>query len=613
MIARLAYVTVFIGALPVLLVLWARRLDALLDLPTYGSPELGLAVAVVGATVMTTGMLNLWVYGQGLPASPFPPERLVTGGIYRIVADPIYIGAVLVCAGISFATRSGAGLWVVSPTLALAAASFVIGFERGSTRRRHGAVATPLLRLPPATDAKPTAWDRISVYVLVFLPSLVLYEAVDFLGVPGDARSAFFPWEARVPVVPWTEAIYAAVYPVTFLAPLLAARQRDLRRFGVGGLWATAVIISVSLLVPLVARAKPVPASHVVWACLSAQLFASRWPRSRWIWWTAVALVAASCVTNGMHAVVAVVGGLAAYGVVETRAPLWRRICDGAEVVANSFREETLGVVRFMNHGIYAGVGTVIGLGVAVSLVGGAQLWWLVALTLAAVLGGALWAQWVEGSSQLLRPYGYFGSVFGAIGVGLVAGATHADVWPVVTAFAVGATFTQAIGRMRCLVQGCCHGRKAPAALGIRYTHPRSRVVRLSALAGTPLHPTPIYSAVWTAFVGALLVRLWMLTVPLQFILGSYFVLIGVGRFAEEHFRGEPQTAIIAGLRLYQWLAIAFVIGGAAVMTLGAKPAPGGASFDPTALPILFVVGVVSYAALGMDFPKSNRRFARLL
>jgi prolipoprotein diacylglyceryltransferase len=165
---------------------------------------------------------------------------------------------------------------------------------------------------------------------------------------------------------------------------------------------------------------------------------------------------------------------------------------------------------------------------------------------------------------------------------------------------------------MRCLVQGCCHGREASIFHGIRYRHPLSRVVRLSSLAGVPVYPTPLYSMIWMVFVGLVLIRLWTIAAPLQFIAGTYFVLVGLGRFVEEHFRGEPQTAVIAGLRLYQWLTIAFVVGGAVAMTLGPTPAPAVPPFDPQALPIAALVGAICYAAYGMDFPASSRMFARL-
>jgi len=635
MSARLAYAGLFALALPVLLVAWASRLDTVLDLPAYGSLAPGAGVAIAGFALMAVATRDLWVYGHGLPASPFPPERLVTRGVYSVIPHPIYLGAVLVALGVSLATRSAAGLWIVSPVLALAAAAFVIGFENDSTRRRYGALTAPLLRLPSDTDAAPSIIERGAVYVLVFLPWLVLYEGIEYLGVPPDARSTYLAWDWSLPVIPWTEPIYAATYPLVLLAPLAASRKSELRRYALGGLWATAIIIPLYLLLPLVAQAKPVqgegvwralmaaerlhdqpvtafPAFHVVWSCLAASLYTARWPRLRWLWWSIVAALAVSCVTTGMHAAADVVAGFAAYGLVSRRDAVWRRLRNGAERIANSWREITIGPVRLMSHGIYAGLGATVGLIIGVALAGSQNAGWLVAMTLAGAFGAALWAQLVEGSPQLLRPYGYFGTVLTAVVLAVVASLVGADAWLLFVSFGVGSCFGQAIGRMRCLVQGCCHGREAPGFLGIRYVHPLSRVVRLSVLGGVPLHPTQLYSMLWTVLVGLLLLRLWAIQAPLQFIAGVYFILIGLGRFVEEHFRGEPQTAVIAGLRLYQWLAISFVVGGAVLTTLGPTAAPRAMAFDPRVLPIALVVGAIYYVAYGADIPGSNRRFSRL-
>ncbi len=325
-----------------------------------------------------------------------------------------------------------------------------------------------------------------------------------------------------------------------------------------------------------------------------------------------MAFLAVSCVTTGMHAAADVVAGFAACMLVSHRDAVWRRVCNGAEHIANSWREITIGPVRLMSHGIYAGLGAAVGIVIAVALAGRQNAVWLAAMTLAGLVGAALWAQLVEGSPQLLRPYGYFGTVVTAVVLAAIASLAGADAWLLFVSFGVGSCFAQAIGRMRCLVQGCCHGREAPDSVGIRYVHPLSRAVRLSGLGGVPLHPTQLYSMLWTVLVGLLLLRLWAIQAPLQFLAGMYFILIGLGRFVEEHFRGEPQTAVIAGLRLYQWLSIAFVIGGAALTALGSRAAPSAIGFDPRVLPIALVVGAIYYLAYGADIPGSDRRFSRL-
>jgi prolipoprotein diacylglyceryltransferase len=139
-----------------------------------------------------------------------------------------------------------------------------------------------------------------------------------------------------------------------------------------------------------------------------------------------------------------------------------------------------------------------------------------------------------------------------------------------------------------------------------------SRVVRLSDLGGVPVHPTPLYSMVWMLLVGFVLLRLWSLAAPLQLIAGTYFILVGLGRFVEEHYRGEPQTRVVAGLRLYQWLAIAFIPGGALMTVLGASAAPPAEFPTSSALYMSLVVGVIVYVAYGVDLHRSNLRFTRL-
>ena len=134
----------------------------------------------------------------------------------------------------------------------------------------------------------------------------------------------------------------------------------------------------------------------------------------------------------------------------------------------------------------------------------------------------------------------------------------------------------------------------------------------MTAVAHAPNHPTQIYSLLWLMVVGCVLVRFWVLAAPLSFIAGMYFVLVGLGRFVEEHYRGEPQTAVIAGFRLYQWITLAFVVGGAALSALPAAGAPSPTALDGTTIMVALLVAVIGVASFGMDVPASNRRFSRL-
>jgi hypothetical protein len=293
---------------------------------------------------------------------------------------------------------------------------------------------------------------------------------------------------------------------------------------------------------------------------------------------------------------------------------VWESLRAIAELLANSWREWDFGAVRVINHGGWAALGTVAGIGLAASLAGRANVPAVLLAAFAGLAGAGLWAQFIEGSPRLLRPYGYYG---GVVGVALGCLAAHfvlgTDAWLLLAAYAVAAPWIQAAGRVRCLVQGCCHGARAPESVGIRYEHPRSRVCRLSNLAGIPVHPTPLYSILWNAVPALLCARLWGAGSPLPAIVGVYLILTGAGRFVEESRRGEPQTPVFARLRLYQWIAAGTVAAGAVSMcvtTTAQTPAP-----EPslTGLAAAALFGAATWFALGVDFPRSNRRFARLV
>jgi len=230
------------------------------------------------------------------------------------------------------------------------------------------------------------------------------------------------------------------------------------------------------------------PAFHATWAALAAVVFARRWRRAEWAWWLMAIAIGASCVTTGMHAAADVLAGFVVAWLVARAERLWEAVRAWAERVANSWRETTIGPVRLLSHSTWAAAGAWCGLALALVTAGPEALVPVMTITVGSIVGAALWAQMVEGSPQLLRPYGYYGSALFAVLGFVVAALVGYDGWLLAAAFAVGGSVTQALGRGRCLVQGCCHGKACAAWLGIRFTHPRSRVTRLSTLGGTPVH-----------------------------------------------------------------------------------------------------------------------------
>jgi protein-S-isoprenylcysteine O-methyltransferase Ste14 len=628
-VGQLAYGALFAIVLPLLLGVWATVLDRRVTLPAIGSPRAGLVLAIAGAFIALAGVIALRVRGGGWPMSPYPPRRLVTSGIYALVAHPLYLGSVLLAGGVFVVAGSGSGIWIVTPVLAASCIAFVWGSEAERTEALFGARAQPLIHLPAASDEKPVLSDRISVCLLALLPWYVVYEGINRLGPWRDAFGVGATWEAVLPVIGWTEVLYFLAYPIVLAAPFVARSRRDLREFVFRAWLATAASAVCYLAIPTSFATKPVPvtpfaslmewertfdtpnthfpAFHVIWVLLTIDVYGRAFPRARrWHWPIAIA-VAASCVTTGMHAIADVVVGLL-FGWIFLRIErVWRAVARGAERLSHSRAEWRVGPLRVINHGAYAGVAVAFGAGLITALAGEESRGAVVLVAIAAMAGAALWAQWVEGSPSLLRPYGYYGGLIAGIAMIAISGGGLR----LLAAYAVAAPLIQAIGRLRCLVQGCCHGRPTKG-IGTRVTHPQSRIVKIAHLSGIVLHPTAVYSILAGLVMGALLLRLWIAGAPVAFVAGAYLILSSLARFVEEHYRGEPQTRFVAGLRLYQWMSIVGVVAGALLTTL---PSPAAPPIEPLSLSSVWIAlatGAVAFLAYGVDFPASNRRFARL-
>jgi len=634
-LGKLLYGFAFCAALPALLFFWAHGLSAKCpELPRIGDWPLGLAAIIAGGSLMLAAMWNLWRLGGGLPMNAFPPERYVARGLYGWIPHPIYLGFALFMFGVFVAARLPAGVWIVSPALWLGMAALVIGYERLNLRQRFGTtLPRPLLALPPDAAESPRWWHRAAAYVLALGPWLIAYEGVARLLRGQAGIETYLPFERVLRPVEWTVALYAGAYAWVALAPLAATSQAGLRRFIRDGWVGSAVIFWCFLVFPLRATPQPLgatnwlghlleldrahdtafcafPAFHVFWPLLAARLWAGRLPAA--ISYGLAAAIAASCLTTGMHSVADVAAGTAVFAFVNRLDGGWRALLHATENVANSWRDWRIGSVRIINHGVYVGAAAALGLCVVGLLLGRDHTGSILVVAGCGLLGAGIWAQLLESSSGLSRPFGYFGGIFGGcIGV-VIAQLWHSDGWLLLGGFAVASPLIQGLGRLRCLVQGCCHGSPCPDHLGIRYRHPLSRVCKMAHWPDTPVYPTPLYSIIGNTVILGLLLRLWLTRADLGFVAGGYFLLSACARFMEEGYRGEPQTARFGGLAVYQWLALSFVMAGAVLTVLSSPSAPPIPRID--AHPLVYAVpfGLLVWFAMGVDFPESNRRFSRL-
>src|SRR6185295_1904433 len=173
-IGKVSYGALFTVALPALLAVWAKTTEPRVSLDAVGTRETGVAIILFGATVMIAGIAALILYGKGLPMNAYPPRQFVSRGIYRFIAHPIYAGFCLICVGAAVVAKSPSGLWLVSPMVILGCVALVEGFERDNLRKRFGKDLRPWLSLPRDENSPLDFADRVSVYVLVVIPWIIL-------------------------------------------------------------------------------------------------------------------------------------------------------------------------------------------------------------------------------------------------------------------------------------------------------------------------------------------------------------------------------------------------------------------------------------------------------
>ncbi|MBK7626642.1 MAG: prolipoprotein diacylglyceryl transferase [Bacteroidales bacterium] len=566
---KVLYGFLFVAVIPSLLVLWAEQSGDIIKLPVLEETWPGYLLLATGIALIAAGMLHLWFLGKGLPMNAFPPERLVTRGVYAFTKHPIYAGAVLVSFGLSVSFQSSSGLWLVSPFFTLMTAAWVEGFENERTKEVFGDQEYKTFLSVPVKDTnQPSVMERISSYLVVFVPLLIVYNAWTFSVASGEIDVIKLPFGEDLSIRQLSNAFYIVELFLALAVPVII-RTRVFLRIFITSMW-TAVIIA-----GLICFAFPVAmkAFNLVWAFVVAGYFATGLRLNGWIW------------------------------------DLIKR---QTEKLANSWREWRIGPVRIINHGFYGGAAGLAGTLIAGFFLG--QEYTVIGFTVMifVIIGAGLWAQFIEGSPKLLRPYGYYGGLIGGLTACLLASLIfQISFFKLVASFAMAAPWIQATGRLRCLVQGCCHGKPSDPSIGIRFTHPLSRVNKISGLNGVALHPTQLYSITCNLISGTVLIWLYNAGMPAVFICGIYLMLNGLGRFVEESLRGEAQTPYLAGMRIYQWIAIINIMLGALCTTIN-DTSTITFQFNIKSVFLAVLMGIIVMFASGVDFPSSNRRFARL-
>ncbi len=117
-------------------------------------------------------------------------------------------------------------------------------------------------------------------------------------------------------------------------------------------------------------------------------------------------------------------------------------------------------------------------------------------------------------------------------------------LWPTTDAFAPGIALGHAVGRLGCVMAGCCYGRPTSVPWAITFTSPLA-AANVGTPLDVPLHPTQLYEA------GAELAILILLLATERKgraypgrTFWLYMLLYAITRFVIEFYRGDPRGAV---------------------------------------------------------------------
>jgi protein-S-isoprenylcysteine O-methyltransferase Ste14 len=98
---------------------------------------IGGVITAAGCGVLLHAFARFALEGQGTPAPPAPPERLVIGGMYRYVRNPMYLALQLILIGqVLLLDRPVLLLYAVG--VAAMTVAFVRWYEEPALTRRYG-------------------------------------------------------------------------------------------------------------------------------------------------------------------------------------------------------------------------------------------------------------------------------------------------------------------------------------------------------------------------------------------------------------------------------------------------------------------------------------------
>ena len=145
---------IVVGLIPWLLTGWLVREPA-----PYWAPMrvLGVILLVAGLIVLVQAFVRFVVEGFGTPVPVAAPDRLVVGGLYRYVRNPMYVAILAAIVGQAL-LLGRLGLLLYAAAVWTISAAFVRWYEEPTLTRRFGAEYEAYRRAVPAWWPRLRPW-----------------------------------------------------------------------------------------------------------------------------------------------------------------------------------------------------------------------------------------------------------------------------------------------------------------------------------------------------------------------------------------------------------------------------------------------------------------------
>ena len=169
----------------------------------------------------------------------------------------------------------------------------------------------------------------------------------------------------------------------------------------------------------------------------------------------------------------------------------------------------------------------------------------------------------------------YGALIGGGLTLVLLARRWKLNVWAVLDMAAIPALLGGGIGRIGCLLSGCCHGKTSDLPWAITYTNPLAHRLH-PELPFDALHPAVLYELVAVLLIALVLDRFGAVQREQGQITLLWVILYGIARMVVELFRGDQIRGTLFGpLSTSQSISLVLVLGAASWMYLRSRRVAG--------------------------------------